>query len=261
MNQPVINNFPLHGLVLVVNNNTSRQALNSVEINRPTLINNSHRSLWMSKQTAFGLSVLLHLLIIFLVGRQIANFPTKGKQEVKAISISLIVAHEKAESQAKPTLALKPTVKTQKSVLIDNSEKSPIAPTDKVQQEKKTIEENPSKSEKVAPTEGAAQPEEKVQAEPVYVAPKFGADYLQNPAPEYPSLSRRRGEQGKVMLRVNVSAKGTVDNIEIEKTSGFDSLDKAAVEGVKSWKFVPASSNSRQVAGVVIVPIRFSLDK
>jgi len=39
------------------------------------------------------------------------------------------------------------------------------------------------------------------------VPPSFSASYLENPAPVYPPLSRRVGEQGKVMLRVLVSAK------------------------------------------------------
>ena len=47
------------------------------------------------------------------------------------------------------------------------------------------------------------------------VPPNFSASYLENPAPAYPPLSRRVGEQGKVMLRVLVNAKGTADTVEL----------------------------------------------
>ncbi|MEO7726158.1 MAG: energy transducer TonB, partial [Burkholderiales bacterium] len=60
---------------------------------------------------------------------------------------------------------------------------------------------------------------------PVVVAPpvsppNFNADYLDNPPPAYPAFSRRVGEQGKVMLRVLVNAKGTAEKIELHSSSG-----------------------------------------
>ena len=39
-----------------------------------------------------------------------------------------------------------------------------------------------------------------------YQPPNFNAAYLHNPAPHYPSVSKRLGEQGRVLLRVQVSA-------------------------------------------------------
>ena len=43
---------------------------------------------------------------------------------------------------------------------------------------------------------------------PVTVPPQFDAAYLRNPPPAYPALARRYREQGKVLLRVYVSAAG-----------------------------------------------------
>ena len=91
------------------------------------------------------------------------------------------------------------------------------------------------------------------------VPPSFNASYLENPAPAYPPLSRRVGEQGKVMLRVLVNTKGTADTVELRSSSGSPRLDEAALESVKHWRFVPARQGDQPVAAWVLVPITFSL--
>ena len=95
--------------------------------------------------------------------------------------------------------------------------------------------------------------------EPV-VEPKFGAAYLKNPPPDYPTLSRRIGEQGRVLLRVLVSEQGTPQSVELESGSGFNRLDKAAMDAVKKWRFIPARKGSQAVSAYVLVPLKFSLD-
>ncbi|RTL48508.1 MAG: TonB family protein [Rhodocyclaceae bacterium] len=92
------------------------------------------------------------------------------------------------------------------------------------------------------------------------VPPSFGAAYLHNPTPTYPPLSRRMGEEGKVLLRVFVSAAGGADKVEIERSSGSPRLDAAAQASVRSWRFVPARQGSQAVPAWVIVPIQFSLE-
>jgi periplasmic protein TonB len=89
--------------------------------------------------------------------------------------------------------------------------------------------------------------------------PQFDADYLNNPAPSYPSLSRRAGEQGRVLLRVHVDASGVADAVEIKDSCGFPRLDAAAMEAVRKWKFVAAKAGNSAVAAWVVVPINFSL--
>ena len=91
------------------------------------------------------------------------------------------------------------------------------------------------------------------------VAPRFDADYLENPAPIYPSLSKRMGETGKVVLRVHVDVKGNAIALEIRASSGSQRLDTAAVEAVRRWRFVPAKLGDKPVEAWVLVPINFSL--
>jgi periplasmic protein TonB len=89
--------------------------------------------------------------------------------------------------------------------------------------------------------------------------PSFNADYLNNPAPRYPALSRRMGEEGKVLLRVFVNEEGLPAQVQIQSSSGSSRLDSTALEAVKQWKFVPAHRGAEPVAAWVIVPISFSL--
>ena len=87
-----------------------------------------------------------------------------------------------------------------------------------------------------------------------------GAGYLRNPAPEYPSLAMRRGWEGTVMLRVHVLASGKPGEIQIQKSSGRESLDDAALAAVKRWSFVPAKQGDVAQDGWVSVPIDFKIN-
>lgn len=92
------------------------------------------------------------------------------------------------------------------------------------------------------------------------IPPSFNAAYLNNPPPAYPSISRRMGQQGKVLVRVLVNAGGAPDKAEIRSSSGYDRLDDAALDAVRRWRFVPARQGDRPVAAWVLVPIIFSLE-
>lgn len=91
-------------------------------------------------------------------------------------------------------------------------------------------------------------------------AARFDADYLKNPPPTYPTLSRRAREEGRVLLLVQVSAKGLATDVRIRQSSGFTRLDDAALEAVKQWHFVPAKRGDEAVAASVIVPIVFRIE-
>lgn len=85
------------------------------------------------------------------------------------------------------------------------------------------------------------------------------AAYQHNPAPAYPALSRRMGEAGEVRLRVRVGAAGTVEDVAIERSSGFVRLDRAAELAVARWRFTPAVHDGQPVMAWAVIPIVFSL--
>ena len=91
-------------------------------------------------------------------------------------------------------------------------------------------------------------------------AARFNAAYLNNPEPKYPPLSRRLGEEGKVLLKVRVLPDGNPASVDLEKTSSFERLDEAAKQAVARWRFVPAKRGDEPIEASVIVPIVFRLD-
>lgn len=94
----------------------------------------------------------------------------------------------------------------------------------------------------------------------ITTVPSFGAAYLHNPYPPYPSVSQRRGEEGKVLLRVKVTEDGRAATVQINTSSGSQRLDNSALETVSQWRFVPAQRNGKVVSEWVIVPIVFKLN-
>ncbi|MBS0445877.1 MAG: energy transducer TonB [Proteobacteria bacterium] len=104
-----------------------------------------------------------------------------------------------------------------------------------------------------------AVPQEPERSAPLPTPPSSEADYLSNPAPSYPRASRELREQGLVAVRVHVTAGGVPDEVRLQRSSGFPRLDQAAVDVVWRWRFVPAHQGDDDVAGWVVVPIRFTL--
>jgi protein TonB len=98
-------------------------------------------------------------------------------------------------------------------------------------------------------------------AAPPVIAARYDAAYLHNPRPAYPPISRRLGEEGRVLLRVRVGADGQPVAVDVEKSSNFERLDEAARRAVGSWRFVPARRGDEPVEGSVSVPLVFRLDE
>ncbi|PPD10762.1 energy transducer TonB [Methylophilus sp.] len=118
--------------------------------------------------------------------------------------------------------------------------------------------EAPVASAPSKPAPPAAPPKQEVVEEKVE-PPKFGVAYLNNPPPEYPRLSQRAGEEGRVLMKVLVSAEGRPETVDVISSSGFERLDKAAVNAVKQWRFEPARKGGKALSAYVNVPLSFSL--
>jgi protein TonB len=79
------------------------------------------------------------------------------------------------------------------------------------------------------------------------------------PAPVYPSISKRLGETGVVMLRVLISEKGLAEQAQIHKSSGYSNLDEAGRQAALRAVFKPYLEDGKAVPVYVLVPINFSL--
>ena len=80
-----------------------------------------------------------------------------------------------------------------------------------------------------------------------------------NPHPRYPELARQRGQQGVVLLRVQVDARGMPTHVLVQQSSGYSLLDEAARDTVRRWRFSPALRLGQPVPGAVAVPVHFRL--
>ncbi len=68
-----------------------------------------------------------------------------------------------------------------------------------------------------------------------------------NIPPEYPPSSQRNREEGVVVLQLLIGADGRVKDAKIDKGSGFPALDEAALNGIKNWRFSPATVDGKPI--------------
>ena len=227
--------------------------------------------------TTLGIVIALHAALIFAL----AQYQTQVTPPVPPVMVNLITpepAPEPPKPEITPPKPLPAAPKPVKKKVQPKPEKKP-EPVPVVQPEPQLVAQAPdpvpaptvAAPEPTPPAPVAETPPPQPQAAPQPVPkapepveeevdpPKFNADYLDNPAPRYPPLSRRMGEQGRVLLRVHVAAGGGAMEVTLHKSSGFERLDRAALETVKQWKFVPARQGDKPVSAWVIVPIQFNL--
>jgi protein TonB len=87
--------------------------------------------------------------------------------------------------------------------------------------------------------------------------PQYGS----NPLPVYPSLARKMGHEGVVLLAAEILTDGHVGQLLVKKSSGFPTLDQSALDAVRRWKFIPAKWLGNAVSAWVDVPVKFRLNE
>jgi protein TonB len=100
------------------------------------------------------------------------------------------------------------------------------------------------------------------QAEPLVsavIAPSRSARPRIVEPPAYPSLSRRRGEQGEVLLELSLDCGGAVVGVSVVHSSGFRALDRATVDAAWRWLFDPALELGTPVASRLLHRVVFRL--
>ena len=90
--------------------------------------------------------------------------------------------------------------------------------------------------------------------------PSSDADYLNNPKPRYPPVSKRLGEQGNVVVRTRIGADGVAHEASIFKSSGFERLDQTALETALKWRYVPGKRAGVAETMWFNVPFTFVLE-
>lgn len=163
------------------------------------------------------------------------------------------------DSTAKPVEVKKETAKVlpkeQGMVKVEPEQK----PIEEKKVEKKEVQEKITSTQTQTNLTSGLQSSDATAQESAITEP-VPASYLKNQPPKYPMSARRNKQQGMVLLEVKVSAEGSPKSVKVEKSSGFDTLDNAALAAVKKWKFVPARRGSAIVEADVIVPIEFKIN-
>lgn len=77
--------------------------------------------------------------------------------------------------------------------------------------------------------------------------------------PNYPSQARRRNQQGVVLVEVRLDERGQQRSLNVLRSSGVDSLDRAALDAVAQWRFRPETAGGQAVPSRVQIPIQFAL--
>jgi len=118
-----------------------------------------------------------------------------------------------------------------------------------------------SAAESVVASSGSGSP----ARSPPAVTGRPGANRQARPAsgndpPQYPWTARVQGHQGRVVLSVWVSAEGAANRLAVLQSSGYPSLDRAAVAAVQGWRFRPARRAGTDTGSLLYVPVVFRLD-
>ena len=202
--------------------------------------------------------VAAHAALLWLALHSLSTPPLSGPSE------HLILASVVAEIPNMPATrpAPAPTQLTQRphAQALPQTTAAPTAPAPVAATA--AAESTPSANTATAsPAPPSAQaPSVRTASPAAVVLPSSDADYLNNPAPVYPRMSRRMGEQGTVLVRVLISADGRAEHAEIRTSSGYARLDEAALDTVKRWRYVPGKRAGTAEAMWFNVPVRFVLD-
>jgi protein TonB len=78
--------------------------------------------------------------------------------------------------------------------------------------------------------------------------------------PDYPTLSKRRGETGTAYVKFVVGLTGKLENIELKKSSGFSRLDDAALAAVHASACKPYLENGQPIRAAYTQPYDFNLN-
>ena len=172
-------------------------------------------------------------------------------QEAMTLIVNFIappVPEKKEEPKRPPPPKPKPIENPHPRQIV--AETRVIAPTDYIA---------PPPPEKPAPEPVIQAPPMPLLPGPMALSSELSVACPERTAPAYPAQSRRLGETGVVVLRVELDETGRVALARISSSSGHARLDEAALGAVRSWRCIPALRNGQPVRAVALQPFKFIL--
>lgn len=192
---------------------------------------------------ALLLVVALHALVLWGLLRQ--RLPLTAADAV-SVTVSVIVppadvpAHKAQTPPPRPPVSRPPSPETPPPAIVAGAPSAISVPA---------AEASPAVVPAAAPSE------------PVRLGGELSAHCPARVAPEYPFISRRLGEEGSVLLQVELDAQGRVDAARIVTSSGHARLDEAALLAVRGWRCTPAQRNGQAVRSIAQQPFEFVLQR
>ena len=193
-----------------------------------------------------------HISLIFFVKSEKNHRDLRVNAEI----VNLIMLHEASPlKKVKPDSKVENQKKPKKKTV--SKPKNRIEPIKKVEvKESKQVEEQSMVRNSTA--RQAIEPAANFELSAPIVVQNVA--YLDKKicTPKYPRVSRKRGERGRVLVRVFINRDGFSEKVEIEQSSGFDRLDQAAMDSAKKCRFIPAKRNGKPVKTLATIPYTFT---
>ncbi len=196
---------------------------------------------------AFGIGLLL-FVIVWWMGRDKAFYKPAPTAPDKALSDMAPLPEPLPASDGASDMpdAGQPTAQSERPELVELPVETALpSPMDETPP--------PADSQTLAPADAASAP----LAAGDQPVPIEG----QTPPPRYPNAALRNGESGTVLVRVEVDANGMPAGVALVQRSGSRDLDRAAMEAVRRWRFLPAQRDGRAIPGSLVIPIDFKADR
>lgn len=144
---------------------------------------------------------------------------------------------------------------------VDSDSLAEAAAENKVADLKTERRENPQQPQVAeAPEKAGSTPSRSTAAAPPAVgSPDALPSEVHSPFPAYPPELLARRIQATVVLRLKIATDGSIVEATVHRTSGYEAMDQAAINGVKSWKFRPAMKNGKPIESIVRKPFAFEI--
>lgn len=190
--------------------------------------------------------------------------------EVQSITAQLItpapiaqqVAAESIPQPAppKPTPRVKPKVEPKPVQKVSKPTPQPVAPSP-VPSPTPAPSADPTPAPAAAPAAAAPSAAAGPARETMEVSAPKNVPTLQCAfvKPDYPSMSRRRGESGTAYVHFVVGVTGKIESIDLQKSSGYPRLDEAALAAMRATTCRPYIENGQAIRAARTQPYNFGL--
>lgn len=209
---------------------------------------------WMPEQTPPPPLLKPHAVMVSVIEApvpQIAKTEISVKPQPESLPESL---PEPVMPPPEPGPALKPNLKLKPQPKVEKPVEKPKPPTPKPAPVPTRSETPPADApEGVKVTQPPVQgppPDQSIIVSSVEYAGR-------RPMPEYPKMSQRLREEGRVVVLVQINTIGVVDKATIDTSSGFSHLDRSALAAARKARFKPLMRNGVAYPAKAKLPFDF----